>query len=237
MIQPIIEYGSTKIAYSPEQATGKRLRIIVTPRLEVRVRVPRGVSPLDVNKAVQSKAGWIARQLERQERHHPLPGPKKYVSGETIVYLGRQYRLKIEQGSEPCAGMYGRYLRIVVPDARDRESVREAVRKWYRQRAEDVFARYAERCFEVGARHGIPSVPIHLRWMRSRWGACSTKNRVTLNLHLIQAPVHCIEYVIMHELCHLVHHNHSKAFYRLLRRCMPDWEARRALLDGVRIEI
>lgn len=236
MIHPVIEYGAKRIAYSPEPATGKRLRIIVTPKLEVRVRVPRGVMPNEVHKAVHGKAGWIVRQLDYLERYHPLPGPKKYVSGETVMYLGRQYRLKVETGVEAQARLRGRYLNVVVSDGQDAEKVRQAVMYWYQERAGQMFQRIGDGCFEIGTRHGVPCVPLHMRWMRSRWGACSTKNRVTINLQLIKAPAHCIEYVIMHELCHLVHHNHSKAFYRLLSRCMPDWEARRELLAEVRVE-
>jgi len=112
-------------------------------------------------------------------------------------------------------------------------ALKNKVDAWNRQRAEVTFARYLQTCLKVTSRHRLTEPTVSIRKMRTRWGSCSAKERVTLNLHLIQAPVHCIAYVIMHELCHLKHHNHSPAFYALLNRCMPDWQKRRQLLKQV----
>jgi predicted metal-dependent hydrolase len=231
----IIQFGTRQIPYYLHRADRKRLRIVVSPELMVDVFVPNTASDEQVRIAVQKKASWIARTIDKLETYHPLPAPKLYVSGETFVYLGRQYRLKVENGSKHPAKLLGRYLWIWVEDKTDPYSVKKAVDAWHRKRAQEVLGNYMERCFIVASRHGVPRPLLAIRGMRKRWGSCSASGRITLNVSLIQVPVHCIEYVIMHELCHLMHHNHSKAFYSLLIRCQPDWRKRKETLDHFRV--
>jgi len=129
----------------------------------------------------------------------------------------------------------GRFLRVWVEDKNDTQRVKKAVDQWYRKRAQETLGRYMEKCFAIASRHSVPDPLMKIRKMRSRWGSCSSKGRITLNLNLALVPVHCIEYVIMHELCHLKHNNHSKAFYSLLTRCQPDWRKRKETLDRFRL--
>lgn len=230
-----LTFGSRQIRYQLRLGGVKRLRIVVHPNLTVCVRAPDGYSESEIHQAIRSKAPWIAKQLDALAAFHPLPVPHKYISGETIIYLGRQYRLKIEEGKTTETKLRGRFLHIAVRDKHDYALVRNAVTSWYRSRASEVFRRYLDACMKVVGRHGVANPTFVIRDMRTRWGSCSASGRVILNLRLIQAPVHCIEYVIMHELCHLAHHNHSPAFYRLLVRCMPDWEKRKMVLNSVAI--
>ena len=122
----------------------------------------------------------------------------------------------------------------MVVENRGSRSYKKSLDSWYRSRADEVFNKYLSISLKVAKRHGVKTKPkLMIRDMRTRWGSCSNSGRVTLNLKLIQAPVHCIEYVIMHELCHLVHLNHSSEFYNLLNVCMPDWKKRKKILKRV----
>jgi predicted metal-dependent hydrolase len=224
-------FGTRKITYNLHRQDRKRMRIVVSPELTVDVFAPAAANEEQIEAALMKKAAWIAGKLDALERYHPLPTPKKYISGETLVYLGRQYRLKVQQGGRQPAKLRGRYLRVWVEDKEDTRDVKNAVNTWYRKRAHETLGRYLEKCYAIAARHGVAEPVLTIRMMRRRWGSCSPKDRNTLNLNLVKAPVHCIEYVIMHELCHLKYHDHSKFFYSPLTRCQPDWRHRKEILN------
>ena len=108
----VIDFGTRKITYNLHREDLKRLRIVVAPELTVDVFAPATDDDDQVQAAVMKKAAWIAGKLDALERYHPLPAPKQYISGETLVYLGRQYRLKVNQGSSQPAKLIGRFLRV-----------------------------------------------------------------------------------------------------------------------------
>jgi len=226
-----IHFGSREIPYELHTMPRKRLRITVRPDLSIRVDAPEGFNEDEIAEAVRSKGRWLVRQLDELTSFHPLPTPYRYVSGETFVYLGRQYRLKVSEGACLPAKLRGRYLHVEVTDKTDQAQVKTGVEAWYRSRATDVYARSIDRCLTICQRHGADRPSLKIRRMKTRWGSCSAAGNMLLNLHLVQTPVHCIDYVVMHELCHTVEHNHSPAFYRLLSTCMPDWQKRKAVLN------
>jgi len=229
-LEQFLEFGSRRIAYRLNRDLHRTLRIRVRPDLTVNVRAPNSANDDEIKAVVRKKAYWIARTLDRMESYHPLPAPKKYINGETFCYLGRQYRLRINQGEKQPARLHGRFLFVQIPDRENSIPARCMVEDWYAARAKEIFTRYLAECLCTAARHGVPAPRVVFRQMKVRWGSCSSKGLITLNVNLVKAPVHCVQYVIMHELCHLKHHNHSKAFYSLLGRCMPDWQVRKKAL-------
>jgi predicted metal-dependent hydrolase len=230
-----MDFGSRKISYRLHRGDRKHLRIVVSPELTVDVLAPNSATDKAIQAAIKKKTPWIIKTLDRLESYHALPAPKRYLSGETFVYLGRQYRLKVQNGSKQPAKLLGRFLWVWVKDKTDTQSVKRSVEAWYRKRAHENLGRYMDKCYRIASRHGVTEPSMVIRRMTRRWGSCSPSGRITLNLKLVYVPVHCIEYVVMHEICHLKQSNHSKAFYSLLTRCQPDWRKRKETLDRFRL--
>lgn len=228
--EQVLKFGARRIAYRLHLDNHRTLRVKVFQNLTVNVHAPKAANDDEIKAVVRKKASWIARILDKMESYHPLPAPKRYISGETFCYLGRQYRLRVCEGEKQPARLNGRFLFIQIPSKENTVLARHLVEDWYAVRASDIFMRYVVECLRIGSRHGIPAPRVIIRRMKVRWGSCSSKGLITLNMNLAKAPIHCIQYVIMHELCHLKHHNHSKAFYSLLSRCMPDWQGRKKAL-------
>jgi predicted metal-dependent hydrolase len=226
-----LQYGEREISYSLHRGNGRRLRLMVRPDLEVRVYAPRRASERDIIAAVHSKAPWIVKQLDNMKKLHPLPAPHHYMSGETFLYLGQPYRLRVEQGARTSVVLDGASLCVTLVDPGNTASARRALSEWYRKQAMQCFTERLTALGAVSARHRIPPPQtLRVRQMRTRWGSCSRAGKITLNIALVESPVQCVDYVIMHELCHLIHHNHSTAFYHLLTACMPDWQERKQSL-------
>lgn len=226
-----LAFGNRCILYTLRRSVRKNLRVVVSPDLSVMVYAPSRASAQQIEEGVAKKARWIAATLEKAKSFHPLPTPKQYISGETFMYLGRQYRLKVNTGVDESVKLQGRFLLVNAADVADTKIVNNRVDRWYREHAAAVFARYLATCRAVASRHAVPAHTLRIRNMKRRWGSCAASGRITLNIRLVQVPVHCIQYVIMHELCHLLHHNHGPDFYRLMTRCMPDWRSRKETLD------
>jgi predicted metal-dependent hydrolase len=136
-----IDFGTRKIIYNLHREERKRMRIVVAPALTVDVFAPATASEEQIQSAVMKKAARISGKLDALERYHPLPAPKKYISGETLIYLGRQYRLKVEQGRSQSAKLMGRFLRVWVDDKSDTHGVRKKVDAWYHKRAHETLGR------------------------------------------------------------------------------------------------
>lgn len=228
-----LAYGDTVVEYTVRTHTrqGAKVRIHVEPDARVLVEAPIDATAEAVTAAVRRRARWIHGHVERIRSSRRPRAQRDWVSGESQRYLGRRYMLKVT--TDPTmperAALSGGLLRVNVR-ARDADRIRNIVLDWYRQRARERFTR---RVAELAAH--LPWVkqapPMALRVMQSRWGSCSPNGRLTLNPVLVHAPRDAVDYVIVHELCHLRHHDHGPAFYRLLGRYVPSWKTVKLRLD------
>jgi len=225
-----LEYGGTRIDYEIRLLPARRtLSIEVHPDRRVVVRAPADCGREVIAARVRRRAAWIQRQLAEFERYQPRTPPRRYVSGESHWYLGRQYRLKVASADTPGVTLTRGEMRVGVAGTPRAEKVRAILQCWYRERARLHFSSEIESWLP---RLGVPGpARLVVRTMRSRWGSLSAARTMTLNLGLIRAPRACIQYVIAHELCHLRHRKHDAAFYAHLEGVMPDWRKRKAQLE------
>jgi len=228
-----MEYSGERIPVALEMGNRKRLTISVHPDKSVTAAAPADRSVADVIRHLERRKSWIVRQRRHFEKYQPLPLAKRYVSGETHLYLGRQYRLRIRQSRKPSVKLKGRFIQVRVQDPSNPRIVRKALDDWYRQHAADVFARHIAKCAQVLETRGVSEPRYKLRRMSRRWASCTASGIILINPDLVRVPVCCIDYVLVHELCHLIEPNHGPRFQRLLARCLPDWQARKARLDAV----
>jgi len=231
-----IQYGTITIPFELIYAPRKTLGITVHPDLRVTVKAPEGSVLADVEAKVRKRATWILKQQRELERYLPHLPPRQYVSGETHRYLGRQYRLKVIKGaSVNGAGSVERdrsYIYVTTQDKADKECIKRLLDDWYRAHARRIFRERLDACYPKVEHLDVVYPDLAIRVLKSRWGSCSPRGRITLNVKLIQVPKSYIDYVIFHELCHLAEPNHSPRFYKLLERVLPDWRERRERLNG-----
>ncbi|UIJ77404.1 M48 family metallopeptidase [Acinetobacter sp. SH20PTE14] len=195
------------------------------------VSAPLNADDKTIIDAVKQRSRWIYKQLRGFREQSKFITPRQYKSGESHFYLGKQYQLKVIHDDTKPQGvklLRGK-LEVNALDA-NLESIQSHLKEWYRSRAKVIFEIRLQRILEQALWVG-DKPEIRLVTMRIQWGNCSPSGVLTLNPHLVKAPTICIDYVILHELCHLVEYNHSERFYQLLNQVMPDWSKIKNQLD------
>lgn len=227
-----LQYGTKTLEYSLSFAARKTLDITVHPNCAITVTAPVGSALASIEDKLKRRASWIMKQQREFEKYLPTLPARQYVSGETHLYLGKQYRLKVVEAATPSVTLtHGRFV-IETPNPSNPDVVKTLLTAWYREKAQQIFAEQLEQCLKRVAVISIDEKPeMLIRSMPKRWGSCTHKGIIILNPRLIQVRKDLIDYVITHELCHLKEHNHSGNYYKLLDRVMPDWEERRVTLN------
>jgi predicted metal-dependent hydrolase len=230
-VHGMVTYGQEEITFRILYVERKSLEIAVHHDCAVVVKAPVGTAFAEVEQRVRKRAGWIRRQLDYFRQFDPRTPARSYVGGETHLYLGRQYRLKIEGAETEGVKLVGRYFLIQARKGAPAERIKALLLGWYAEKAKSRYQESFDRCWPAFDKL-LPAKPrLQVRRMRKRWGSLSRNGLLTLNTDLVRAPRECIDYVITHELCHLQCHDHGPNFYRLLEKVMPDWEKRKHKLE------
>lgn len=228
-------YGEHLIPFErvTRRSVSNRILIKVYPDCRVIVSTPDDANNEEVLSAVKKRGRWIFEQLRDFRKQLEFTTPRQYISGESHYYLGKQYLLKVIEAPEQAQGV--KLLRgklEVSVRTKSTEKVKELLTDWYKARAKETFAKRLNVMMEQ-ALWVDEQPPLRILTMQTQWGSCSPNGRITLNPHLVKAPRECIDYVILHELCHIAEHNHSERFYRLMNQVMPKWEKTKEKLDGM----
>ena len=226
-----LAYGHDTIRYEVRfLASRQTLAIEVHPDCRVVVRAPADCPESLISERVHKRAGWIARQLAEFERYRPRTPARQHVTGESHLYLGRQVRLKLQPGAAPSVKLTRGQLLVSLPGNVEPGRVKALLHRWYLDRARIVFT----EVLDASLRHfqGVDPPRLIVRAMQSRWGSLSSAGTMTLNVNLVRAPRPCIEYVVVHELCHTRHRDHDQRYFALLGQVMPDWEKRKRRLEA-----
>ena len=231
----VLAYGDQRIPYQVafDDNRSTRVAIHVNPDGSVSVDAPHGFDDADIRNAVQKRARWVANHVNDANQRYAHVRPKEYVSGEQILYLGRRYMLKvIPVACKPSAvRLKGNQLEVETQSG-DAGNIKARVRAWYRVKGRDYFGRRLDALSK-----SLPWVsntpPFKLLEMRRQWGSCSPAGEIILNPHLVKAPNPCIDYVLLHELAHLKHHDHGVAFWNLIDAHAGDWRKSKYHLDGL----
>ncbi|MEX0730033.1 MAG: SprT family zinc-dependent metalloprotease [Aquisalimonadaceae bacterium] len=212
--------------YRVRYSRRKTLGLYLSRSNGIEVRAPGGCPAGIIRGFVEGRAAWLSRNLQRIAA---APLPPRWEDGAEHLLLGEAVRLRVTEGRRAAVSVNGAELMVSVTEHTP-ERVEAAVRAWYRRYARELFQASLNQWFPA---LGLPErqrPPLKIRAMRRRWGSCASHGGINLNLWLVRAPRPCVDYVVVHELCHLREFNHGPGFHALMDRVMPDWRQHREAL-------
>lgn len=213
----------------------KNLNMRVKPDGEIHVSAHRLVPVKYIDTFVLSHEKTLMKTLDKYEkiRANTLQ-PLRYVSGEKIRFLGEELHLMVETAPVEGVDKLGQFLILRVKDTTDFKRKEKVINKWFAKKQVEVFLEICKEIYPLFRLLGVKYPLVKIRNMKSRWGSCQPQRGIiTLNAKMIAAPREAIEYVVLHEFAHFIHPNHSKDFYGLVEKLMPDWKERKKMLEGI----
>lgn len=226
--------NGTDLSYEWEKKRVKNLNLRVHRDGSIYVSTAARVPAATVDDFVKSRADMIQKARQRWQSSRPQ---ENFAAADGVVLpcMGKSMTLYLRQGSTKKAELQGDRLVLTLPDPTDRKAAERLLERWWKETCEAVFAAALDRWYPCFGRWNIPKPTLRHRRMSSRWGSCQPAGAViTMNERLLHAPPECTEYIMVHELAHLVRADHSPAFHAVVTEVMPDWkERKKRLLEAV----
>jgi predicted metal-dependent hydrolase len=232
--KPVIVLGEQYIPIDIHYDKRKHMQLILEKDPKLVVKSPKGITEERIMQVITNRMDWILKRLKRREEINPFPSKFSYIDGEKHLYMGTEYELRIQTGRHTRIWFSDPYIEIELPDPSDSSQVQSALQNWYADQTMEYVSQrtwYYLRKFIPEKLHS--KIEFKFRRMKSRWGSCSAKGLITFNKDLIRAPREAIDYLIVHELCHLKHFNHSKTYYEELTGMMPEWKTYKRMLERI----
>jgi predicted metal-dependent hydrolase len=231
-------YGTLIIKYEIDRVKRKKLSITVSSDGCVSVKAPIDATDELIEKKIRKRVPWILKQQNCFKSSEKVTPASRYVSGEVYLYLGKEYILHVNEGKRNNVSLRNHFLYVEISKMsvsisleQKQQHIERLINEWYKEHARIKFTEIADPIVQRFMKYDINQEVIYIQKMENCWGRCTLDKKIVLNPELIKTHKQCIEYVITHELCHLLHKNHTSPFYRLLTAEMPDWKQGKDKLD------
>ncbi|MBN1454586.1 MAG: M48 family metallopeptidase [Anaerolineales bacterium] len=202
-----------KVIYSDR----KTLSLVVERDRSIVVRAPKGTSEQQIQQALEAKKLWLYKKLNHPQKYPEDPVHKEFVTGESLLYLGRNYRLEISDEVFPGVRFQSRFY----ISRKRRSEAGRLLREWYVERARE---KLPPRIGRFADAMGVTYNQIRVSDLKYRWASCTPKNNLNFNWRIIKAPMSVVDYLIVHELAHVLQTGHSDTFWNIVAVQVPDYE-------------
>lgn len=229
------KYGSKELHFNLKNSNRKTLGITVNPDTTITITAPQNASHKQILTKVENRAKWILKQIDYFESFLPRTPSREYVSGETHLYLGKQYKLKVIHDNIESIKLQHGLLIVKSNEKTDSERTKKLIIKWYNEHSGNYFNKKFRQVLLRFDNEIIEKAILEIKRMNKRWGSCTPSGKIIINPEIIKAPSKCIEYVMVHELCHIKYPHHGNEFYLLLEKLMPDWKRWKNRLEKIMV--
>ena len=205
-----------QINYKIKYSDRKTVTITVERDRSIIVKAPKDADPAKIDKIVESKKLWIYKKLNDTHKYNLVEPTKEFVAGETVLYLGKKYRLEIETSENEHIKFAGKFIIAAV----SAERASSVFIQWYKKQAvEKILPRVKKHALNIGVQYN----KVFISDIKYRWGSCTPKDNLNFNWKLIKAPMFVIDYVIVHELAHFLESNHTPKFWNIVEVQVPKY--------------